>query len=375
MIYKGSLSENVLSFVRTLREHHFLIGPGDVALGLQALEAVDLGKRAEVHTALRLVFATSPRERSQFDTLFRKFWHGGLLDGGEDLRPALNPPPKRQKLQSVSMLEWDQSAVTSDTVATFAYSAAETKAQGDTGVQTQQVEALERLVRRLARQLATKPSRRYVPSHKGELLDIRRSMRRSLARGGELVDLSFKTRKLGKTRLVFVFDVSGSMMVYSHFLLQLAYAFVRQRHLGRSEVFGFSTELYRLTRHLQNGGVEEAIRAARLAMPGRSGGTRIGYCLAQLLENYAQIIDPKTVLIINSDGWDTGDLETLRRGMKTLHERCERVIWLNPLAGNPGYTPSASGMKTALPYADVFAPSHNFASLESLERRLMKLKR
>ena len=374
MVYKPTLSENILSFARTLREHHFLIGPGDVALGLRALEAVNLDKRAEVQTALRLVFAASPRERSQFDTLFKEFWHGGLL-ADEDVRPALNPPPKRQKLQSVSMLEWDQHAGTSDTVDTFAYSATETKAQGDAAVQTQQVEALERLVRRLTKQLATKPSRRYAPSYKGELLDIRRSMRRSLARGGELLDLSFKTRKLGKTRLVFVFDVSGSMMVYSHFLLQLAYAFVRQRHLGRSEVFGFSTELYRLTRHLQNGGVEEAIRAARLAMPGRSGGTRIGYCLAQLLETYAQVIDPKTVLIINSDGWDTGDLETLRRSMKTLHERCERVIWLNPLAGSPGYTPSASGMKTALPYTDVFAPSHNFASLEALTRRLMKAKR
>ena len=369
MIYKGTLSENVLSFARTLREHEFLLGPGDVALGLSALETLELANRVEIQTVLRLVFASSVREQKIFDRLFREFWQGGLLDD-EDVRPALNPPPKRQKLQSVSMLEWDQSVAPSDAVDTFAYSASATEAKGDGAVQMREVARLERLVRRLAKSLATKPSRRYTPSARGELIDLRRSMRRSLTRGGELLDLSYKTRKIGKTRLLFVFDVSGSMMVYSHLLLQLAYALVRQRSLGRSEVFGFSTELYRLTRQLQSGGVEEALRAARLAMPGRSGGTRIGHCLAQLLERYAQLIDTKTVLIINSDGWDTGDLEILRRSMKALHERCERVIWLNPLAGSHNYSPSASGMKAALPYIDVFAPSHNLASLEALERRL-----
>ena len=94
------------------------------------------------------------------------------------------------------------------------------------------------------------------------------------------------------------------MMVHSHLLLQLAYAFVRERRLSRTQVFGFSTELYPLTEHLQRGGVAEALRAARLAMPGRSGGTKIGASLTTLLERYGQLLDNKTILIINSDGWD-----------------------------------------------------------------------
>lgn len=74
--------------------------------------------------------------------------------------------------------------------------------------------------------------------------------------------------------------------------------------------------------------------------------------------------------IIASDGWDTGDLEVLERAMRSLKRRSARVIWLNPLAGSPGYRPSAAGMKTVLPFVDVFAPAHNLDSLRALEGHL-----
>jgi hypothetical protein len=109
-------------------------------------------------------------------------------------------------------------------------------------------------------------------------------------------------------------------------------------------------------------------------MPGRSGGTKIGASLQQLLERFGPLIDSKTIVIINSDGWDTGDLDILRSAMRSLHERSKRVIWLNPIAASPGYEPTASGMKTAMPYIDIFAPSHNLESLEKLEAQLLRFR-
>ena len=364
----------MLSFARLLREQRFLVGPQEVSLGLASLLHIDLNNHEQVRSALRMVFATTPSEQKRFDLLFEDFWLGGYLKTDDELRPSLNPPPQKSRIQSLSMLEWDRGADSSETIDTMGYSTHEVNTKNDTFIQKDDVEALGKLVTRLSKHLATKPSRRFrATSRRGEMADLRRSIRSSLSRGGELLELKFRTKALGKTRIVFVFDVSGSMMVYSHFLLQLAYAFVRQKHIGKAEVFGFSTELYRLTPHLNHGGVSEAILAARNAMPGRSGGTKIGRSLTSLLEDFGSVLDPKTVLIINSDGWDTGDLDLLKRSMQKLHERSKYILWLNPLAASPGYEPSASGMQTVLPYVDVFAASHNLESLFALETELKRL--
>ena len=281
--YPATLEANLLSFAHSLRAADLLVSPQEVALAHSALAAVDLGDRDEVRLALRSLFATSPAEQRLFERLFEHYWRGGLLDD-TDPAPRQNPPPKPPRLQSVSLLDWQAGEGSDETVDTQAYSAAEVVAQGDAAVQTSEVEVLSKLVRRLVKRLATRPSRRWtVASKRGGRVDLRRTLRRSLAFGGVPVELRYRTRATGKTRVVFVFDVSGSMMVHSGLLLQLAYAFVRERRLSRTQVFGFSTELYPLTEHLQRGGVAEALRAARLAMPGRSGGTKIGASLATLL--------------------------------------------------------------------------------------------
>lgn len=372
--YPATLEANMLGFARRLRAADLLVSPQEVALALAALAAVDLADRDEVRLALRSLFATTPAEQRLFERLFEQYWRGGLLENADDPAPRQNPPPKPPRPQNVSVLDWGSGEGSDETVDTQAYSASEVVAQGDTAVQTSDIEVLSKLVRRIVKRLATRPTRRWaVAAQQGGRVDLRRTLRRSLGSGGEPVELRYKRRQKGKTRIVFVFDVSGSMMVHSHFLLQLAYAFVRERSLSRTEVFGFSTDLYRLTAHLDKGGVAEALRAARLAMPGRSGGTKIGVSLQTLLERYGPLLDSKTVLVVNSDGWDTGDLDVLARAMRSLKERTRAVVWLNPLAASPGFEPTASGMRTALPFVDVFAPSHNLNSLVALERRLGKL--
>ncbi len=368
-VYRGSLEANTLAFVRLLREVGFLLGPQELNLALRTLELSRLNSKEDVRLGLRVVLAKTPLERQKFDLLFQRYWGGDLLDDSEMPSVKLPSPPQIQ--ESLQLLDWEQGSESSEVVDTMGYSRSEVRSEQQTSVRTDELDALRRLVRRLVRKLATRASRRWVvSSRRAELLDVRRSLRHSVARGGELFDLRYKQKQLGKTKIVFVFDVSGSMMVYSQFLLQLALAFVRQWQLGKAEVFGFSTSLYHLTPALKRGGIREALTAAQEAMPGRSGGTKIGSCLRELFDNHTALLDRDTVLIINSDGWDTGDLEVLAGAMRALHERVNRLIWLNPLAGSPGYEPTASGMRTAMPYIDTFAASHNLQSLLNLVERL-----
>src|SRR5690606_4904164 len=81
---------------------------------------------------------------------------------------------------------------------------------------------VQRLVRRLAPALATRPSRRMEPAPSGRV-DLRGSLRRA-RRHGEVVSLAHEQRRRQKLRVVALCDVSGSMDRYSGVLLQFLYA-------------------------------------------------------------------------------------------------------------------------------------------------------
>jgi hypothetical protein len=72
------------------------------------------------------------------------------------------------------------------------------------------------------------------------------------------------------------------------------------------------------------------------------------------------------VVIVVSDGWDRGDPALVAAETARLRRNCHRLIWLNPLAGTPGYQPLAGGMRAAYPYIDDFLAAGTVASLERL---------
>jgi uncharacterized protein with von Willebrand factor type A (vWA) domain len=114
-----------------------------------------------------------------------------------------------------------------------------------------------------------------------------------------------------------------------------------------------------------------ALAALAEAAPGWSGGTRIGASLQTFVEHHGRrLLNKQCVVIVLSDGWDTGESELLSEAMRRIHRRAAKVIWLNPLAGRPGYQPTTLGMKTAMPFIDVFAAAHNAESLRGVARHL-----
>ena len=102
-------------------------------------------------------------------------------------------------------------------------------------------------------------------------------------------------------------------------------------------------------------------------MPDWSGGTWIGDCLTDFVEHYLdEVVSSRSAVIILSDGLDRGDPAPLADALRAIRARAKKLIWLNPLAGDPRYRPTARGMEAALPYLDHFAPAHNLEALEAL---------
>ena len=226
-----------------------------------------------------------------------------------------------------------------------------------------------RIIKALSKRLAAQTNRRHEKSAKVNQPDLRKTLRKNMRHGGELIEIIFKKPKRNKLKLVILCDISKSMELYAVFLLQFMYSF-RQVY-NRIETFAFSTSLQCITPHLKNKDFINALKDLSAQNNNWNGGTRIGESLHHFITTYAsRLLGKRTVVIILSDGWDMGDAQLLRQSMEIIHNKSKKVIWLNPLAGYISYRPDVAGMQAALPYIDVFAPAHNADSLRNLNKLL-----
>ncbi|MGH7460033.1 MAG: VWA domain-containing protein, partial [Longimicrobiales bacterium] len=151
----------------------------------------------------------------------------------------------------------------------------------------------------------------------------------------------------------------------------LAFILAIKRVARRTEAFAFNTKLTRLTPWLAPGKIGATLDKFASEVPDWFGGTRIGECLGEfVLQHQRSTLDSDTVVIILSDGLDTGEPEVLAQAMRAIHTRARRVIWLNPLKGDVRYEPLARGMVAALPFIDDFQTAHNLESLTAVARRI-----
>lgn len=372
-LLSGDLTTHVVGFCRALRRHGMPVGPKEAVDALQALAVVDLTDRREVYLALRTVLTSKADDLLSFDQVFEQFWNPPTEESERVTRPP-EPLPRMEgdgQTQAMAVVEWlDEALKDVGEEPLPAYSPVQTLTRKDFSTFTaDELDEVTRLVVAIARRVATRVSRRFRQAQRGHLVDLRRTIRGSLRRGGEIIDLAYRRRRVQKTKVVLLADVSGSMDLYSRFLIQFIFAL--QHALGHVETLVFSTSLTRVTDALSASDLRRALDEVVLKVPDWSGGTKIGGSLRAFLDRHGNaMLTPRTAVIVISDGWDTGELEILQDAMSELQRRSGRVIWLNPLLGSPGYEPICQGMRVALPYVDVFASVHNLESLRKLERYL-----
>ena len=222
---------------------------------------------------------------------------------------------------------------------------------------------LEAVMRRLRLATPLRRSRRTRRAPHGEQVDLRRTLSAARRTGGHPIVLARRTRPMRPRRLVVLCDISGSMEAYARAMLQLLYCAAGGE---RAEVFTFATRLTRLTRALARSTPAQALeRAGRLA-PDWSGGTRIGLAVAQLLDRHGGGLVRGAVVLVVSDGWDTGDPAELGRQMARLHRLAHRVVWANPRTQHAGYRPLVGGMAAAWPHCDAVVSAHSLEALDDL---------
>ena len=220
----------------------------------------------------------------------------------------------------------------------------------------------------LARRLGRAPNRRRVAARKGREIDFRKWMR---VRQGYPLNpvIPYRRRDRTKSRLFVLCDISGSMERYSRFFLHLLYAM--EQSFQRVSVALFATRVEDISHEFRQNDPDAFLQRLSEDVTAWSGGTKIGSSIEDFLALHADKMNAATaVTLVISDGWDTGENEVLQRAMVALRRRSRKILWLNPLLGDPRYQPLCLGMATALPFVDAFLPAHNLDSLSAAIKKI-----
>ncbi|NQW95094.1 MAG: VWA domain-containing protein, partial [Polaromonas sp.] len=233
-----------------------------------------------------------------------------------------------------------------------------------------------RLVERLARDIKLPlpqfVSRRTRPATQGARMHWPGVMSRAARTGGELLHLPRLQRRQQALPLLVLVDVSGSMERYARLLLAFLHAATR-RHPQR-DVFAFGMGLTDLTQAFKQADTDDMLAHASVAIEDFAGGTQLGVSLRSLRMQHARrLVGRRTIVLMITDGLDTGEPAELAQELGWLRRRSRRVLWLNPLLRFDGYAPLAQGAKVLHSQAHGMLAVHNLSKLEELAASLAAL--
>jgi len=395
-----NLIERILLFADLLRKNRVPVHTAKVLDAIAALQHVDINKLSEFYMALKAAMLASNKHFPIFDQLFMQFWSGGgnaPPPGGD----TSGEPVKEQNTKdgqsgseestterqgSVNAQKDSQEGVkvqlqsdnkeqgnSSEETPLPTYSLTETLREKDfEDIQPSEFVGFDELFKSLRINDKEKRGRRFKSSKTGKIIDIPKSIRQSRQKGGEIIKIFTKDRKPRHAKLVLIADVSASMDIYSTFLIKFIYEL--QKYVRDAETFVFSTQLKRITDILSHRSIGTALSLLSQSVLFWSGGTDIGGSFREFNNSYGGKLRKRNrILVILSDGWDTGDIETLKKQMEIFKKDFKKIIWLNPNLKYDSYQPLCMGMAASMPYIDYFLPCHNLKTLEAFIEIVKKI--
>jgi uncharacterized protein len=372
----NALAENIAHFARALRRAGLPVGPGTVLDAIGAVEAAGIGSREDFYWTLHSVFVSRKEYSLLFHDAFEIFWkRRHLMEKLLSIlmpvarAPAGPPDPVSLRLQEAFFQQGEDEMVEKPEIevdARFTISDVEVLQRKDFAQMTaaEIAEAKQRVADLVLPDDAV-PTRRMAPDPRGRMIDMRRTLRRSVGTGGSLVELARRAPKEKHPPLVVLCDISGSMSQYTRVMLHFIHALMEKRQ--HVHAFTFGTRLTNITRMLKAKDPDEALAACTAAVQDWSGGTRIAPSLHAFNKLWSRrVLTGGAVVLLVTDGLERDGTGELSREADRLHRSCRRLIWLNPLLRFDGFEAKAQGIRALLPHVDEFRTVHNIAAIADL---------
>ena len=381
-------------FGRALRRAGMSIDLGSQIDYPRALALIEIGDREEFRAAGAAIFVRSRDDLEIYNAVFDRYWRRRIAvrpdenmttSISEDEGPEEGPEQGEEQAegegggeeQGVSQESIGRTMPADEgegeeeaeglTISPEAWSASEILRHREFDRMTpQELREAERLVDLLVPRLEQRRTRRYELHRHGRFVAPRAMMRANLGTGGEFLEWMWRRPTRRPRPLVVLCDISGSMERHSRLLLRFIQALSAASSV-KTESFVFGTRLTRVTRLMRDRDRDRALARVAESVNDWAGGTRIGESFREFNQKWARrTLRTSGVVVVVSDGWDRGDPAIVATETARLRRNCHRLVWLNPLAGTPGYQPLAAGMRAAYPYIDDFLPAGTVASLERL---------
>ncbi len=385
----GKLAANMAAFGRVLRRAGVPVDTSRIALAQQALMAVPLASKTDVCAALEATLIGREQDRAVFAEAFEVFFKNPdmaqkllaqmLPSAQGKLEPARRPRlaealnPKKavgalnQKPKPEQKLDFDMAMTASD--------AQRLKNADFNALGLVEYQLVMRLAQTVPMPLPEAKSRRAHAGTRGAAINMAATLKRAAPHMGEPLALLRRQRQTQPLPLVVLVDVSGSMERYTRLLLSFLHA-ATAAHKSR-RVFSFGQELTDLSPAFKLRDVDAMLARTNTLVQDFAGGTHLGASLAQLRALHKarqlRLVGRRTVVLLVSDGLDTGESAALQEELQWLKRHTGRLLWLNPLMRYEHYQPSAQAAQVLHRQADGMLAVHNLASLEQLAQSLAQL--
>ena len=229
------------------------------------------------------------------------------------------------------------------------------------------LEALQRAVRPLARKLAARVALKRRRASKGTL-DMRKTVRASLSSGGVPFDLRHRHHPPHKPELYLLCDISDSVARFARFSLMLVHAlssqFQRVRSFAFVDTIDEVTHLFDQTDFVS--AVERMTNEARVVA--FDGHSNYGSSLKLFEETCGKDISSKSTILVLGDA--RNNFRASRADvLKRLQRSARHVYWLNPEAVDSWDT----GDSAASEYASVIDQMAEVRSLKQLEEFIARV--
>lgn len=330
---------------------------------IEAVSCLDVGRRDDVYWAGRATLCDEPDDIPTYDRVFQR-WFAAERIGGGRVPTTSAPRAATDRLGDGESSEGSSDA-DEDIVAAIASPVEQLRHRDVAELSRAERHRLNAMLEKLDVRNPVRRSRRRYRAARGDI-DIARTVRDQLRRGGEPGPLRHRARRDRPRRVVLLIDVSGSMKPYADSLLRLAHRVVMAAP-HTTEVFTLGTRLTRVTPAMRHTDPEYALAGVGSMVPDWSGGTRLGEVMQAFVDRWGQRgVARGAVVVIASDGWERGDPALLGEQVARLRRLAHAVIWANPHRGKPGYAPVQGGIKAVMPSLDGLVAGHSLAAFGEL---------
>ena len=375
---ESKLLENILRFIRLLRNSGIKIGNQSSIDALNSIKILKIGNRNEFYWALYSNLIYRNEDTEIFDQCFHLFWQNPkilqqmfnllLPQIGTQKAPTTNKKQLKRISDNIQKQNKDVNVEKKDEIIFDSQMSWSNKSALNTKdfemMSLEEIRQAEKEIKKFLIKSKTQISRRWKKNDQSTKISTKYTIKKSVKNNG-IIHLAFKERIKKFRPVVILIDISGSMESYSRMMLFLSHILIQQ--YKDIEVFTFGTKLTRITNFLKNKDIDLSLDKVGKFVNDWAAGTKITSSIKDFNFNWSRrLLTQNQTLLLITDGLERDDSGNLDFEINRLSLFANNIIWLNPLLRYKQFEPKVNSIKTILRHVDKHVPIHNLNSIRNL---------